>query len=764
MHHPDDGDVAGDSVTFADSDLITLSLAVTDADGDTVTSDEVGIANALIFDDGPVIDISGTDDDTVVLITQDEETIGVLSDTDSTAADFSDSFEIVSSDYGNDGPGSVTWTYSLALLVVSGTASGLSSDGDAINLFLVGGEIVGSTADLQGNVDAGNSVFTIAVDGAGVVTLTQHQEIDHSLDQSSGFPTDVRTLAEDLVSLEATATISDGDDDTAAETVALDLGGNVKFADDGPSITPTSLDNLPELEVDETDLTTDDSANYAVMFDGDYGADGAGDITYALDFNAGVTGLVDTLTGEAVVLSLNLGVVQGRTSGSDDLVFEISVDDSGEVTLNQHRAVEHSDSDDPDDVTGFSAANLVTLMATITDEEGDWATASVNIAGTMSFRDDGPTLDEEIGVENESQVILKTFDADTIGSDSDSDSTTADFSGTFIGGGDYGEDGPGSMGWTYGLSLAVDEGTDSNLTSGEAAIKLYIGDDGTVIGSTAASEGAVNTGNTIFSLAVDSDGIVTLTQFQEIDHDVSHSANFDVDTKALADGLVSLDGTYTVTDGDDDSVSSDHSVDLGGNVVFADDGPAIDIGDAVGNEGSDDVVEDNGPIGGNISLDSGADQPASFAISMNTGTLSGDLSTAVFVVGVAQSASAEVTNGGDVLGTLTVSSDGVGGATWSFAPADNDSSDPTFTFVATITDDDGDTVADTHTVNVVPDEGPSAGRPISLSIDEDDLSPLGTDQSDPTEVSKTVSFTAGTEAITDFAFLYGSRCSDRRYQ
>ncbi|QFU76901.1 retention module-containing protein [Halioglobus maricola] len=750
VRHPDENDVAGDSVTFADSDLITLSLTVTDADGDSVVSDEVGIANALIFDDGPVIDISGTDGDTVVLRTEDGKTIGDLSDTDSTQADFSDSFDIVSSDYGNDGPGTVAWTYSLALLVASGTASGLSSDGDGVNLFLIGGDIVGSTAALEGNVNEGNSVFTLSVDAVGVVTLTQFQELDHSLDQNANFPTDVRTLANDLVSLQATATITDGDDDTAAETVALDLGGNVTFADDGPSIELARVEGPPALEVDESDLTIDDSADYSFLFSSDYGADGAGDIAYALGINVGVTGLVDTLTGEAVVLSLNLGVVQGRTSGSDDLVFEVSVDDSGEVTLNQLRAVEHSDSDDPDDVTGFAADDLVTLTATITDEEGDWASASVDIAGTLSFRDDGPSL--EARVANESQVILQTYDADTIGANSDSDSTTADFSGTFIASGDYGADGAGSMGWTYGLSLIVDEGTDSNLTSGEAAIKLYLADDGTVIGSTAATEGAINAGNTIFSLAVDGDGIVTLTQYQEIDHGVPQSANFETDTRALANDLVSLDGTYTVTDGDDDSVSEDHSVDLGGNVVFADDGPGIDIGDAVGNEGSDDVVEDNGAIGGDINLDSGADQPASFTIGTSAGSLTGPLSAAVFVVGVAQSATGEVSNGGDVLGELTVTTDGAGDATWSFTPADNDSEAPTFTFVATITDDDGDTVSDSHTINIIPDVGPSAGDPIFLSLDEDDLSPLGTDQSGPTEMSETVSFTAGTEAITDFAF------------
>ncbi|RWA88413.1 DUF5801 repeats-in-toxin domain-containing protein, partial [Mesorhizobium sp.] len=69
-------------------------------------------------------------------------------------------------------------------------------------------------------------------------------------------------------------------------------------------------------------------------------ADGAGTLTYALNVVAGPSGLVDTATNQAVVLSVTAGgVVEGRTAVSDDLVFTVSVDGTGNVTLDQKRAV-----------------------------------------------------------------------------------------------------------------------------------------------------------------------------------------------------------------------------------------------------------------------------------------------------------------------------------------------------------------------------------------------------------------------------------------
>ncbi|MCC4119173.1 DUF5801 domain-containing protein, partial [Aromatoleum toluclasticum] len=73
-------------------------------------------------------------------------------------------------DMGADDDGAVSpLSYSLS---VTTTATGLTSDGDAITVAKVGNDIVGSTT-------AGD-IFRISVNAAtGEVTLTQYAEIDH---------------------------------------------------------------------------------------------------------------------------------------------------------------------------------------------------------------------------------------------------------------------------------------------------------------------------------------------------------------------------------------------------------------------------------------------------------------------------------------------------------------------------------------------------------------------------------------------------------
>ena len=104
-----------------------------------------------------------------------------------------------------------------------------------------------------------------------------------------------------------------------------------------------------------------------------------GSKVYALNAIAGASGLVDTATGEAVDLSVVGGVVFGKTHTTGLTVFQVSVDGSGNVTLDQQRAIVHPNTGDPNDSKTLSAANLVTLTETITDGDGDHASATLNI-------------------------------------------------------------------------------------------------------------------------------------------------------------------------------------------------------------------------------------------------------------------------------------------------------------------------------------------------------------------------------------------------
>ncbi|WP_245483236.1 DUF5801 repeats-in-toxin domain-containing protein, partial [Mesorhizobium sp. M7A.F.Ca.CA.001.12.2.1] len=192
--------------------------------------------------------------------------------------------------------------------------------------------------------------------------------------------------ADNLVTLTATVTDKDGDHLSAS----LDIGQNLNFKDDGPSISTTGAE--PTLTVDESVLTTNDTQSFAANFSSGFGADGAGTLTYALGVVAGPSGLIDTATGQAVVLSLNGSVVEGHTIGSNDLVFTVSVSAAGAVTLDQLRAVVHADASNPDDSTSLAADNLVTLTATVTDKDGDHLSASLDIGQNLNFKDDGPSI------------------------------------------------------------------------------------------------------------------------------------------------------------------------------------------------------------------------------------------------------------------------------------------------------------------------------------------------------------------------------------
>jgi hypothetical protein len=234
---------------------------------------------------------------------------------------------------------------------------------------------------------SGDLVFTVSVDGGGNVTLDQIRAIVHP-DASN--PNDSKTLAAaNLVTLTATGTDKDGDSASAT----LNIGQSLVFKDDSPSIALSGV-AAPVLTVDETVLATNASASFAAQFTPTFGADGAGSsgVTYALSVAAGSTGIVDTATNQAVVLSVVAGVVQGRTATSGDLVFTVSVDGGGNVTLDQIRAIVHPDATNPDDAKTLAAANLVTLTATATDKDGDSASTTLNIGQSLVFRDDGPAL------------------------------------------------------------------------------------------------------------------------------------------------------------------------------------------------------------------------------------------------------------------------------------------------------------------------------------------------------------------------------------
>ncbi|MCZ4282602.1 DUF5801 domain-containing protein [Kiloniella laminariae] len=159
------------------------------------------------------------------------------------------------------------------------------------------------------------------------------------------------------------------------------------------------IDNISinqALCVDETDLDQDDSLDFSGRFASSFGADGPGSLSYTVSATDGTdSGLVDMATGDPVLLYAQGGDVYGRIGGpGGDVVFKVSVNGSGVVTLDQQRALEHPDADNPNDAVSL-APGLISLTGTIVDSDGDHADASLDLGTSLYFKDDGPAAEND---------------------------------------------------------------------------------------------------------------------------------------------------------------------------------------------------------------------------------------------------------------------------------------------------------------------------------------------------------------------------------
>jgi T1SS-143 domain-containing protein len=282
--------------------------------------------------------------------------------------------------FGADGAGDITFN-------AAGTQpTGLTSGGVEIQYLVSedGHSLVGYTA-VEHEI-----IFTAQVDGSnGNYAVTLFGPLDHP---------DTTTEDNILFDLGYTATDSDGDSVQGTLTVDVD--------DDTPTIdvdvTAADMPTLTTQDADTIDTASDtDSGSFAGLFTltQDMGADEggtAGSLSYALSVTNAVSGL--SSDGEAITLAMNNGVIEGSTSAG--VVFEISVDASGDVTLTQHEVIDHVGEGDDNNAFNNSVNNLglasgtiaLTASATITDGDGDSVSDSqaIDISGAISFDDDIP--------------------------------------------------------------------------------------------------------------------------------------------------------------------------------------------------------------------------------------------------------------------------------------------------------------------------------------------------------------------------------------
>ncbi|HVV41572.1 MAG TPA: DUF5801 repeats-in-toxin domain-containing protein, partial [Nitrobacter sp.] len=340
----------------------------------------------------------------------------------------------VAANFGADGPwhGSATEAMTYALSTVNGTDSGLTTTaGQHILLFnetYNGVQYVVGRYDSSGDQSVTSSdaaAFAFRVDPAtGVLSLVQYVSL-HQPDTNSNN----EGVFLNTGSLSVSVTVTDGDGDHVSQSA--DISANIRFDDDGPTLTATHTE-LPTLVVDESFLAADannpdagshqapsgsatDSLSFTGLFSADFGADGpqGGDAKTAISYALGLTGTAttvdgvtgidsgvrDTLTGHEVMLNLVGNEIVGTVLDGNAVrtVFTITGSADGTITLQQDRAVVHGDPNDPDQAGDPTVLHLgsgasVTLTATATDGDGDHVSQSVDVSGAFAFKDDGPTL------------------------------------------------------------------------------------------------------------------------------------------------------------------------------------------------------------------------------------------------------------------------------------------------------------------------------------------------------------------------------------
>ena len=365
---------------------------------------------------------------------------------------------------------------------------------------------------------------------------------------------------------------------TESQTQTQEIGSHVRFEDDAPTVDP-SLTAVSALTVDDSDFDANASASFASLFSVNFHNDGFKDSdhngvqdTDALTYSLGVSGpdadsgLVDTLTGQAVLLNKVGDVVIGSAAGHE--VFRITVNaQTGLVTLDQSRAVMHDDPLDPDEA-GHSAAHLtsadlVTLTATATDGDLDTDTATRNIGDAFRFKDDGPTVDPSLTAVSALTVDDSDFDANA------SASFASLFTVNFHNDGFKDSDHNGVQdtdALTYSLGVSAPN-ADSGLLDTLTGLNVLLSMDGDDVVGTAG-------GLEVLRITVDAQtGVVTLDQSRAVMHDDpldpdeagASAASF------VSAGLVTL--SAIATDGDLDTDTTTRSI--GDAFRFKDDGPTF---------------------------------------------------------------------------------------------------------------------------------------------------------------------------------------------
>nr|WP_294846917.1 tandem-95 repeat protein [uncultured Sphingomonas sp.] len=385
---------------------VSFSYTVTDGDGDEVTANvtlhlnadstpQVGTpANLTLDEDG--FAFANVDNSPLQSNPQEVDANEALTNSGTVTVSF-----------GNDAPGG-TLTNSITLIDTAALDGQLQLlNGSAVTFALVGGVLVGSADGME--VIRISVTGAVSGPGAGQVTYTYQAQLLQPLEHAAGGGENTDLLSG------VTFQVTDSDGDTATGSF------NVTVYDDVPSATASLTAPLDTIVLDETrPVGTESDGNSAPAglatasagFADNFvtavpGADGA-TTAYSLVLNGAnvASGLYalqagDVLTsdgdlygqGAQIVLNYNAvtGVITGSVGGVDYFTISINAT-SGLVTFTQLSNIWHGNTGSDDDAQILTAAlNSIQVKQTVTDGDGDVASATVDISrNVFQIEDDGP--------------------------------------------------------------------------------------------------------------------------------------------------------------------------------------------------------------------------------------------------------------------------------------------------------------------------------------------------------------------------------------
>ncbi|KAB0319876.1 retention module-containing protein [Vibrio diabolicus] len=533
----------------------------------------------------------------------------------------------------------------------------------------------------------GNPIFTLNVATDGTYDFTLQGPIDHAANSDS-------------LTIDFPIIATDFDGDTATATIP------VTITDDAPVI-----DNVVPLAVDEDDLSGIGSdQSDAVYVEGAFTTTQGSDrvVSYQLDSTADpVSGL--TSQGEPVTLVETANADGSFTyvaTADGNPVFTMNVNADGTYNFRLEGPVDHA----------LNSDELVLNFPIIAmDFDGDTTTATIPVTIT----DDVPSIDN---------VVPLTVDEDdlaTIGSDQNDDAFMS-----------------GSFSTTEGSDSVVKYQLDA---TADPVAGLTSHGEPVVLAETANGDGsftytATADGNAVFELVLKPDGSYTFTLLGPLDH-------------AMNSDSLQIDFPIIATDFDGDTSTKILPV------TIVDDQPSITNVDAISVD-EDDLATIGSDQNESVSIDGhfvtmGSDHVVSYQLDASSNPINGLTSHGV-VVTMTEGENADgsftytATAGSEAVFTLTVNSDGSYNFTLE-GPIDHatGSDELTLNFPIIATDFDGDTTTETIPVTIV-DDKPTITDVDAITVDEDDLATIGSDQTDPISIDGNFTTTQGSDRVVSY--------------